>query len=339
MASPFKHPAATLPGELDLLAAVTDDLAADVPKLVYADWLQEHGDPRGDYLRRAVQAVGQGERGPRAENFSPDWLELTGVTLTRRVRKMGAEYARPGLLHLAEPALVVDAQRMRERLIRVGESKLDGQPSLPKRTAWPRCGRGPMRFLGQINLGDFAGTVTGRRLPPEGLLSFFMYHDHSENRWGTEDGTYDDGACVIWSERTSNLARRKPPADLTGQLGWAPSPSRMTFSEVLDLPEPGRPAYSGLGLSEEFTPRRVLSSSAVSTDCKLFGFPHYRRGVSSAVPGAGWTPLIQFPAGWKSRGIWGAEWYDVGSEYLFCWYIKTEQTWADGPREVQVIRG
>src|SRR5215203_6135464 len=33
------------------LAAIRDDLDDDTPRLVFADWLEEHGDPRGAFIR------------------------------------------------------------------------------------------------------------------------------------------------------------------------------------------------------------------------------------------------------------------------------------------------
>lgn len=45
--NPLSDPAAVHPGEAEMLAAVLADLTDDLPKLVYADWLEERGDPRG----------------------------------------------------------------------------------------------------------------------------------------------------------------------------------------------------------------------------------------------------------------------------------------------------
>ena len=47
-----------LAGERDWLAAVVADLADDAPKLVYADWLEERGDERSDFLRALSSPCG-----------------------------------------------------------------------------------------------------------------------------------------------------------------------------------------------------------------------------------------------------------------------------------------
>ena len=44
--------------ELAFLAALTADPADDATRLIYADWLEEHGDPhRAEYLRLVVRAT------------------------------------------------------------------------------------------------------------------------------------------------------------------------------------------------------------------------------------------------------------------------------------------
>lgn len=37
--------------EAGLLRAILDDPADDVPRLIYADWLEDRGDPRGEFIR------------------------------------------------------------------------------------------------------------------------------------------------------------------------------------------------------------------------------------------------------------------------------------------------
>ena len=54
--SAFSDPAAALPGEADILANVLADLSDHDAKLVYADWLEERDDPRGELLRKFVTA-------------------------------------------------------------------------------------------------------------------------------------------------------------------------------------------------------------------------------------------------------------------------------------------
>ena len=49
------HLAATLSGEMDLLAQVAANPVDDTAKLIYADWLEERDDLRGTFLREVVE--------------------------------------------------------------------------------------------------------------------------------------------------------------------------------------------------------------------------------------------------------------------------------------------
>jgi uncharacterized protein (TIGR02996 family) len=73
-------------GFLDAIRAHPGD---DVHRLVYADWLEEHDDPRGRYLRLEIELAGLEEddsRGPLLESelremrqgHDPGWLEQVG---------------------------------------------------------------------------------------------------------------------------------------------------------------------------------------------------------------------------------------------------------------------
>jgi uncharacterized protein (TIGR02996 family) len=66
------------------VAAVRATPADDLPRLVYADWLDEHDDPRGSYLRAEVEHFrtrsGHRRRGPLPipPGVDPVWANLVG---------------------------------------------------------------------------------------------------------------------------------------------------------------------------------------------------------------------------------------------------------------------
>jgi uncharacterized protein (TIGR02996 family) len=79
--------------EDELVRAIVDDPADDATRLVYADWLEERGDPRAEYLRLEAQLIGLLPSGamtsiaqlpiwPRllrlAPTFEALWLEKVG---------------------------------------------------------------------------------------------------------------------------------------------------------------------------------------------------------------------------------------------------------------------
>lgn len=37
------------------LDSIVSDAEDDIPRLIYADWLEEHGDPRGEFIRLQCQ--------------------------------------------------------------------------------------------------------------------------------------------------------------------------------------------------------------------------------------------------------------------------------------------
>src|SRR5262249_25046079 len=56
--------------EKAFLQAVLDKPDDDAPRLIYADWLEEHGDgPRAEFIRLQCQLA-------RRDEFDPDWRAL-----------------------------------------------------------------------------------------------------------------------------------------------------------------------------------------------------------------------------------------------------------------------
>ena len=92
---------------LSAIAETPEDLT---PRLVYADWLEEQGDPRADYLRGRCQMLrslttGEGAASPRQQaegverSFDPDWLKFveTQDRLYRVSRRCGGVRTPPAL--------------------------------------------------------------------------------------------------------------------------------------------------------------------------------------------------------------------------------------------------
>jgi uncharacterized protein (TIGR02996 family) len=76
----------------------------DAPRLVYADWLDERGDPRGAYLRAEVACPGDADRlRPVATGLDPVWVARVSRppagTCCDRVR-FRSDYPLPGLIGL-----------------------------------------------------------------------------------------------------------------------------------------------------------------------------------------------------------------------------------------------
>ena len=303
------EPAARLPGELDLLAAVASDLAEDTAKLAYADFLDEHADPRGAYLRRLVAAVRDGRDFPDPADLPIGWLELVGDPLERRIRECGEGPRRAKILARARPAVAIDTERAADDDFPIGASKFGGRPDLPRGAAWPRCEASPLQFHAQFDLSELSRTVAGRALPPAGLLSFFMYHDYPQDSYGEpEHGRgVPGGLHIIHTPPGAELHRLAPPDDLTADHGPPGRPCRLTLTEALDLPDGWKPRRKG-----DYE-RWPLVDGA---DHQLFGYARVTVLGEDPVPGPEWEQLLRFSSDDKLSWGWG------DGHRLF-WYIRT----------------
>ena len=126
------NPAATLPGEADILANVVANLADDHAKLVYADWLEDRDDPRGPLLRNFVTAYRAGKKLPAVKSAPQSWRDLVGITLIEQARPALARHT-DTFLRLARPASTFEATQEPGANLEVGASKLGGLPSTGRR--------------------------------------------------------------------------------------------------------------------------------------------------------------------------------------------------------------
>jgi uncharacterized protein (TIGR02996 family) len=240
-----------LDGERAFVTAIVENLADDTTKLVYADWLEERGDKRAQFLRSFVEASRLMTPAvfPKTQGFSEEWLELIGFRILERIATAGEAVLelRDRVLRLARPALRMVKEPIDDEEIAVGASKIGGLPDLPPGFAWPDGGachaiynsdtRGTKRlagFLAQVNIAEVATSMAAKDLPSAGLLSFFCFQD-IEN-----DDPDSIGAKAIFFPDAQDLVRKEPPEELTDG-NTEIEPCQLTFHETLDLPE----VYSG----------------------------------------------------------------------------------------------
>jgi uncharacterized protein (TIGR02996 family) len=224
--SPFPHPAATLPGEVDILANVLADLSDHDAKLVYADWLEEHDDKRGPLLRKFVTAYRGGKKLPKVTSAPEPWRDLVGITLIEKAQEWSAPHT-DTFLRLARPALRFEMIDVPDDDMPIGTGKLGGLPDMPLNVEWPVWERGTLAFLVQLNLAQLALSPVCRELPSAGTLSFFR----EETAVDREDV---GGWRVLYFREDEQLAQRERPKSLPtwGQR----SSGRILFAEVLTLP-------------------------------------------------------------------------------------------------------
>jgi uncharacterized protein (TIGR02996 family) len=304
--------AAVLPGEADFLAAVVADLSDETPKLIYADWVEEQGDPRGPFLRQFVDAMCRRPAKrtswlrslfrrdrdlPDNPDVSATWREMVGVSLTSRIRALEPREHWTAALKTARPAVAIAYELCPEEPFPVGGTKFGGLPSLPEGDEWPRCPSGPMMFLAQFDLAELYRTVAGRMLPPTGLLSFFMWNNSDEDAFGEVDGRgVPGGLRVILTPGDADLRVLLPPEDLTEVLGRPHVPGRLTLTDVLDV---GWHSKSDL-----------RSPAMKNAREQLFGCGHDRP------PGPDWVPLLYL----RTDHDLGRGW---GDGHALGWYIRS----------------
>jgi len=72
------------------IRAIQADPHDDAPRLIYADWLEEHGDPRSEFVRTLVARAAEPSKRKHQtrlrtlrKQFDPLWLAAIGDTAAR----------------------------------------------------------------------------------------------------------------------------------------------------------------------------------------------------------------------------------------------------------------
>lgn len=288
---------ASSPDELAFLARIAAQPADDVARLIYADWLEERGDPRGQVLRSCTEAC-KTNATSSLKGAARAWADLTGLTLSAMILKSGLRKWRSGLLAVARPALRLDAPKAATHNPpplppSLGTTRLGGDPDLPVGAAFPTAADGvPLHFLGQFDLADFRGTVGGLAFPDDGLLSIFRPQSDGKNCYPT---TEDCPRLVRLTPRGTPLARLPRPANLTDD----PAPFRpgLRLVETLRLPAEFR-HWPGVTLTSEQASQldKVFPTNLGGTIYHLLGHvTHGNTGEEPLQDRPDWVQLILVP--------------------------------------------
>ncbi len=236
-----------LAGEYDQLIRVLDAPASEAAHLEYARWLLG----RGDRIRAAVaEGIAQGiaahdvrrlEMGlARLPPQQAGWARMVGARLVSALAKTELPHPVAHWLAVARPALELEVGP-EAGFVRVGGTRLYGDPDLPRGLAWPTladCRRwqpaeldpsSPCQFIAQIDLAQLAQSPAARALPKTGLLSVFAHHEWQH--------TGSAAICVRYFRDPEALLR--VPHVETDEDNRRHPPYTLRFVEALTLPDPG----------------------------------------------------------------------------------------------------
>lgn len=291
--SPFPDPACRLPDEYGLLAAVLASPLDDLPKLVYADFLEEHNDPRGPFLRQWVAAKQAGKPRPKPpKEFSECWLSVIGYTIDDTLDRMGNPVWADAVRQTAEPGLFVKTHRLRSSASNpTGASKIGGLPDLLPDTEWPEGETGPAAFVAQWNLEELALSPVCRLLPRTGLLSLFM--DLVPFVEDSGDGIMK----IVYTARLDELEEREP--DEEQNEGNVLSECRVEFHEWMTLPHHRSPVLEKFSLGNDAL-REYMNFyhtyDLPSASHLIFGHPIPIQTDPAPIGETDWRLLSQFGA-------------------------------------------
>jgi uncharacterized protein (TIGR02996 family) len=141
------------------LAAIAEEPVDDTHRLVYADWLEERGDLRAEYIRLRLKL-----REPRGRK-----------RILARIEELTPEIDGEWRRRLfAVPKLTIKGYRRVEQPVTEPVTKFGGQPVWVERPCWPISSlREPMQFVCQVAVPSFFG-------PPLAGKMVYVFAVHPE---------------------------------------------------------------------------------------------------------------------------------------------------------------
>lgn len=275
------------------LCAIARNLCDDSLKLIYADWLEERGDARSEFVRHFTAATQQNAlEKVDCSTFPEAWLDALGVTLITSMYEAELEDQKNAILRLARPALWFALKRVPEKSIPSGSTKFGGHPDLPAGVRWPTCEMGPLEFIGQIAMSDLALSLVASDLPKAGLLSLFAFQD-SVSGYAPGMKMAGDTQFLFWPD-PSSLNRVRAP-DLNEMNSIKPS-CIAQFQDSLDIPN-----RTGVVEVDE---DGFWSMENRCGGHHLFGYPVHGTG-DDPTPGPEWVHFLSLGSHGQAEWNWG----------------------------------
>lgn len=132
--------------------------------------------------------------------------------------------------------------------IKVGQSKIGGQPDLPKNQTWFKENNGKsLGFLAQINLSETRQFDKSNQLPSSGLLYFF--YSAEQEAWGFDPKDKDKFKVFYFNGDIKDLERTDFPSDLPEHSKY--KTCKLSFANSVSAPNWESDIVNGLLTSEE----------------------------------------------------------------------------------------
>ncbi len=114
--------------------------------------------------------------------------------------------------------------------IKIGHSKVGGDPHVPNNFEWPESVNGPLAFVAQINLLQLPHKED---LPESGMLYFF--YDQNDMPWGFDPKDKDKFAVIFLEDSASQLTIQPTPKSALGEFIEFPE-AKLVFKRSKSYP-------------------------------------------------------------------------------------------------------
>ena len=307
--TPIALPTST-PRERAFLDALVQDIGNAEKLGVYADWLEENGDPRSQFLRDfslAFQSMNVDDF-PDFDSVSTEWAHAVGAHLVKAIADHGLSDQRDELLKVIQPTLnfadpltgFEDELYQEEATFPIGGSKLYGLPDLPTGAVWPTqkdCNcffdsdsgidpDTPCSFVCQINFADLQHTQFAKMCPKKGLLSIFSC---------AEIQRIYAHAYVLFTPEIDGLERVNRPVEIQAdEANEQLDAARFKLTETWSLPYPSARSPFPVARIDSVEKYAIvhLSEDIGSNPLGSIGGYTTATMADDPLPGAEWIKLI-----------------------------------------------
>ena len=129
--------------------------------------------------------------------------------------------------------ILIEPKTIDEKQLAVGQSKIGGQPDLPKNVVWFKEDNGKrLSFIAQINLEEASQFDKSESLPKQGILYFF--YSAEQETWGFDIKDKDKFKVYCYDGGSENLKRQDFPGDLAEHSKY--KTCKLTFKSSVSLP-------------------------------------------------------------------------------------------------------